>query len=289
MPRKLSNMWSPRRLLEDQYKGSMRKLLRCVSNLVDGINPQTPEEFLSTIDRLVTMDFFQEMAQIAARRMVTGVANENALSWREAAQKSHRGHEIYQMLLAEKRGALGSRIAQIVDENAKLISTFPQAISNNVAHWIEGEWTRGRRAQDLMEEMKTKYFGYSDARLMLIARTESSKASEALTAARCEVMGIPWYIWRATHDARVRLAHHKMDGVLCSFREPPNPERLAGEKRDYGAYQAGCLWNCRCASEPLLQLDYVQWPAKVHYQARIQRMTLHQFRMISGMQERRAA
>ena len=121
----------------------------------------------------------------------------------------------------------------------------------------------------------------SKSRISLIARTESSKASTALTEARAESLNLPWYVWRTSKDARVRSSHRHMDGVLIAWAEAPSPEALKGLK-SYGTYQAGNTFNCRCYPEPLIYLDQVSWPHKVYHNGTIREMTRSAFKKINS-------
>ncbi|WP_414859012.1 phage minor head protein [Paenibacillus elgii] len=145
---------------------------------------------------------------------------------------------------------------------------------------VLSESLKGTRASDIAQQIKVLFPEKSEASADLIARTETSKASSALTRARSESMGIYWYVWRTSDDSRVRDAHALMEGVLVKWTNPPSPERLDGEKRTYGHYHCGGIFNCRCYAEPVIDLDLIAWPAKVYYGGRIQKMSRKQFESI---------
>jgi uncharacterized protein with gpF-like domain len=67
-----------------------------------------------------------------------------------------------------------------------------------------------------------------------------------------------------------------MEGVLVNWKNPPSPEELAGEP-SVGKYHAGCIWNCRCYPEPIIDLDDVEWPSKVYHDGKIERMSRAKF------------
>ena len=118
--------------------------------------------------------------------------------------------------------------------------------------------------------------------VQLIARTEVSKASTALTRARAEELNLPAYIWRTSKDARVRPSHRQMDGVICFWDDPPAPEALAGIKSTLGNYNCGDAPNDRCYPEPMLRFDQVTWVHKVCRGGRIQMMTRAAFSSLAG-------
>ena len=67
-----------------------------------------------------------------------------------------------------------------------------------------------------------------------------------------------------------------MEGVLVNWNDPPSPEKLIGEK-DVGKYHAGNIWNCRCYSAPLLEIDDVKWPHEVYMNGKIKKMNRKEF------------
>jgi SPP1 gp7 family putative phage head morphogenesis protein len=143
---------------------------------------------------------------------------------------------------------------------------------------------KGRRASEIADDIRSRFSTGNKANVNLIARTEVSKTSTALTRARSEEIGLNCYIWRTSEDQRVRKSHDHMDGVIVFWRYPPSPEQLAGE-RSVGYYHAGEIFNCRCYPEPLISINDVQWPHKVYISGRIQSMTKSQFAALAGMKQ----
>ena len=102
-----------------------------------------------------------------------------------------------------------------------------------------------------------------------IARTEMGKAATALVQERCDRFGLGLYIWDTVDDWRVRDSHKNMEGVICAWDDPPNPEALAGEKTTYGSYHPSGIFNCRCVPLPIVELDDITFPARVHHHGTI--------------------
>jgi SPP1 gp7 family putative phage head morphogenesis protein len=116
----------------------------------------------------------------------------------------------------------------------------------------------------------------SENKAKMIARTETSRYSTALTEMRATSIGADWYVWRAVGDFRTRKGHKHMNRVLVNWSDPPSPEKLTGEKA-YGEYHAGETFNCRCYPEVVLDLDDVNFPAKVYWKGKIQTMKKDEF------------
>jgi SPP1 gp7 family putative phage head morphogenesis protein len=214
--------------------------------------------------------------------MATHLFTDAGRTWREAARQNSRGREIYEALRAETAaGAAGTAYQRIIRENAQLISTLPLHIAEDVTRYVAAESLKGRRPEDIAAEIQQMFPARSRARAELIARTETSKASSALTEARCEELDIQWYVWRTSKDQRVRDSHSLMDGVLVAWNDPPSPETL-NKERGYGKYHAGNTFNCRCYPEPLIELHHVTWPHDVYHSGKISKMTRAAFERLTG-------
>ncbi|WPS86474.1 phage minor head protein [Brevibacillus halotolerans] len=214
-------------------------------------------------------------------KMVTHLFSDAGRTWRQAAKTNSKGRLIFHALQKEMRGHIGAAVRLQAERNAAVIKSLPIDIAKQVNEHVLREVMKGTRSTEIALQIKEFFPEASEAKANLIARTEVSKTSTALTQARCEFVGADWYIWRTSEDSRVRDSHQLMDGVLVKWSNPPNPEKLDGVKRTFGHYHAGEIFNCRCYAEPVIDLDLINWPAKVHYDGRIQRMTRKQFEKIA--------
>lgn len=275
--------WSPRVSIEREYRISIRNIIRDVLNKISGMTDLTnPYEIVTSMHDLFSEEIVRDYALAAARRMITGLYIGNRRTWREAAREAMRGREIYEMLQAEMTGPVGDRVRELIEQNADLITSFPLDIAKRANSFIREEAEKGRRASAIADDLIEQFPDMAESRINLIARTETSKASTALTRARSEELGTVAYVWRSSKDARVRRSHRRMDGVIVLWNDPPSPEELDREKRSYGRYHAGDTFNCRCFPVPLLRLDRIQWPARVHVDGEIRRMTRHGFESLAG-------
>lgn len=227
-------------------------------------------------------NFIQGFASKLAANMITMVARGNSRSWREAATKASKGRVIYSMLKKEMQGNLGIRLHTLIHENSTLISTLPQNIAERTTLYIQKETMKGRRSEDIIKDIKPYMQHLRNFEVQRIARTEVAKADTAITQVRAESIGLNWYQWETSHDARVRPSHRLMNGVLVNWSDPPSPEALAHE-RSVGHYHAGNIYNCRCPALPVISLNQINWPCKVYRLGSIQRMTRSQFMLVSGL------
>jgi len=162
-----------------------------------------------------------------------------------------------------------------MDDNVGLIKSIPIDAAKRVHKLIKENQYVGLRSTDLIDEIM-RIGSISENKAKMIARTETSRYSTALTQMRSESIGADWYIWKAVGDFRTRKGHKRMDGVIVSWNDPPSPEKLVSEKA-YGEYHAGETFNCRCYPEPILDVDDVNFPAKVYRSGRIQTMKKDEF------------
>jgi SPP1 gp7 family putative phage head morphogenesis protein len=251
--------WQPKKKVEQQYYSDIRKIIERVIN--------------GKVNVIKAQEFLRKYSWQAAQRMITGLLFDGAQSWRQAARESMHGDRIYRALRGELNGPVGERVRALIKANASLISSLPSEVAEKVAQRIAEAQQSGERAENFSSAL-LGHLARSHARL--IARTETSKASTALTQARAEELGLQWWVWQSSQDQRVRLAHRKMQGVLCSWNDLPSPELLIGQKSE-GHYAAGNIYNCRCYPEPLLYLDQISWPHRVYSAGRVRYATRAEF------------
>ena len=277
----------------DRHAESYRRALRSLINRFDGqvsdADFQDPLELLDAFDAYWLDDSTRALILQAIARMITGQAVENARSWREAARISTKGRFIYEQLRKDISGPLAGRMQELLAGNALLISSVPPEVRQRAAIFIAEETQKGLRAKEIARSLQDHFPDLSAGRLALIARTEASKSWTVLTQARAEDIGLAWYVWRTSKDARVRAAHRNLDEVIVSWNEAPAPEALIHVKSTLGSGNAGNFPNCRCVPEPLLDLLQVPFPARVYTSGRIVRLTQAQFLAIAGRRLERAA
>lgn len=274
----MAALWAPKLMIEKRYTRSIRKIMKQFELLAEG--KTEPEEILAAWKDCAASAAYQKAAEDIAMKMVTHLFEDGQKTWRQAARANGMGREIYAALRQEFIGPTGGRYHDLIRQNAQLIKTLPLDTAEHITKYVAKQYKRGLRAEEIAERIQLMFPEKTKANAELIARTEVSKASTALTQYRCEDMGIKWYIWRTSEDQRVRDSHDKMEGILIRWDDPPNPEALNNE-RSYGYYHAGNTFNCRCYPEPLIELHYTSWPHKVYYGGRIQMMTLMQFKRIA--------
>lgn len=285
MASKPQDFTPPRRIETDYFQQIERALYKTLSISKES----TPLEILNAFANIHrSIPVLEKLGARLAERMVTQLRVSNAHSWRAAAAKASRGREIYQLLRREMYTGVGTRVRELVAENAQLISSLPAKIRQEIDSEILRLQQEGERPEVIAQFIHQRIPKITKVRAALVARTETGKASVALTQARSENLKIEWYQWQTSEDQRVRDSHRLMDKVLVAWNNPPSPESLVHEK-SYGHYPPGGIFNCRCDAYPLVSLDQVSWPARVYSNGIIQRMSRREFAQFSGIERRVAA
>ena len=254
--------WEPKRRLEIQFQNALIEIGKHTQGLIEGLTD--PFDILATVKSLLKNMVFHRCADEMATKMVAGLFSAGEKTWRLAARENSNGRVIYDALRRELQGPVGGSVNFQIQRNAEIIKSLPLDIAKQITDYISEETIKGRRAGAIAEDLILRFPDVTKSKAKLIARTEVSKTSTALTQARCENVGLSWYRWRTSEDGRVRGSHRIMNGVLIKWADPPSPERLEGLKNAPAPYHAGCVWNCRCYAEPVVNLDYVKFPVKVY-------------------------
>ena len=113
------------------------------------------------------------------------------------------------------------------------------------------QWMNGNISPDEFSWYSARMPFY---RRELIARTETIKASNAITDAIYNEWGVPKKEWIATMDDRVRDTHAQANGQVVSTNRP---FEVGGEQLMYPGDPSGSpenILNCRCTEVPVLEL-----------------------------------
>lgn len=270
------SIWRQSRRIENEYLKTLYTLCDMFKKIAQSVG-EDQALYMQRMNQFQNSYQYEKYIMSAVKRMVIPIADINAKTWREAARKSTRGRFLYDLLMEELQQGKDILINDQLLENAALIKTLPNDIAEKVVKDIADEALKGKRARSIEKIIRQETDKHSRASARLIARTEVAKTQSALTRVRAQSLDMQWYIWRTALDGnRVRPSHRLMEGVLVNWNDPPSPEALVGEK-SVGNYHAGNIWNCRCFSEVLVDIDDVKWPHKVYRNGQIQMMSKREF------------
>ena len=288
MPDKRGTTFGGSGRLEKQYGAAIGRI---VKRILAPIKPeQTLEEWLAEIAQRSQAADVQEASNLLASRMTKWVATKNMRTWREAAAKSQRSRELYRLLQHEMQGPVGIQVQRLIQANADYISSVPLDAARVLVDEVTRAQQSGARASTVARMLKNRFPQLLKSRVHLISRTETAKASTALTQARCAELNIQFYQWLTAKDGnRVRHSHQKMEGVIVPWSDPPAPDTLfptplkhGGTSRStLGHYHAGECPNCRCTQRVVLALEDIEFPARVYYDGAVHRVpTKQQFKQL---------
>lgn len=264
--------WAKLLSVENEFRRALKKLVKIFADLAEESEGDTAE-YQKKMSAFQQSSAFKRYINATVRRMVVGTNGARNRTWRAAARKAMKGDRVYKLFRESFSAVQKEMISKQVEENARLIRTLPEDIAGKVTRNIADLALRGMRSAEIAKRLKHYTEKHSRASINLIARTETSKTSTALTRVRSEALGVRGYIWRTALDGlRVRKSHRIMEGVLVFWDNPPSPELLVGEKY-VGRYHAGEIWNCRCYPEPVIDLDDLHFPVKVYLHNTIQKMS----------------
>ena len=177
--------------------------------------------------------------------MLADVSRRNERAWAE------HGRDIGRELGAVIRDTpVGGVFRALLRDQVGLIQSIPLDAAERVHASVQKGMLSGERSATLARSLSEQQ-SIPIWRAKLIARTEVSRASVALTRARAEAIGSKGYIWRTVGDADVRPDHKRMEGEFVPWGLPPS----FPSEPTLGAYHAGAGPNCRCYPEPVLP-DY---------------------------------
>jgi SPP1 gp7 family putative phage head morphogenesis protein len=134
-------------------------------------------------------------------------------------------------------------LSSAMKENVQLIKSIPSQLLDETEELISEHLADGARVETIANALQSR-FEIAQRRAETIARTESSKLAAQLTEQRATSVGIDYYIWSTSLDARVRDSHKAMEGTHQRFDDPPTPP---GEDE---AVNPGEAFNCRCTALP---------------------------------------
>ena len=266
----MAAMEAERRKNERMYK---RMLMPCVRQIDKQIADQEePSKLIARLRQFSESLAFLKIVERAVSKMVKSVGFSVRGTWKQAAKSSIHGKTVQSSLRNDVHNtAVRAAASEIVANNSRLIKTVPQDIASQFPDYALQMTTKGVRPAEIVEEMKKKAPQLAAYQIRRIARTESAKAATAMMQARCQAIGCEWYLWHTCEDERVRSTHAHMEGVLCRWSDPPNPEVLFPAKgiKAHGAYHPGGIYNCRCIALPMIDPEDIRFPCKAHVRGRI--------------------
>lgn len=227
------------------YERALRQVTKQIGNIVKGHlmdDPLNPDKVRSLQQALRTYgNLIGPWALHLVNNVLRQVDAQDKYAWRQHTLK------MSQELRRELQEAPISNVFKnLIQQNVELIKSIPEKAAERVGILVQENMMHSERASEIAKRiMNTEHVTLS--RAMLIARTETSKASLALTQARAQHVGSDGYIWRTSGDMIVRDSHKRMNGVFVEWDDPPTLDNMTGH--------AGGFPNCRCWTDVVIPED----------------------------------
>lgn len=229
----------PVKATEKAYERALRKIARHAADIVDmfsdGAEIANPAAMMKALN-----DYARMIEPWAAKTAGKMIASTQASVERTIKAQSR---EIAKELAAWLRTDSGQVAKALQMAQVDLIKSIPLESGLRAQNLAMQAVTGGRRPAEVAAEI-ARTNEVTQSRAMLIARTESAKASAVITESRAKAVGATHYIWRTAQDSDVRESHAEMEGEVVSYDNPPILDGMQGH--------AGEFPNCRCYQEPVI-------------------------------------
>lgn len=227
--------WRKARNAERAYGAELRKVARAVGDIVKG-SPDDVDGLVSSLRRYA--EIVRPWARAAGQRMISQVANADRKAW-----EAHTGQTGRALRAELRQEPTGPRVQELLDQQVKLIASLPEGAAERIRGLGLDAVSKGLRPEAILPDiLATGEIAMNRAKV--IARTETGRASTAITQARAERVGSQGYIWRSSEDGDVRPSHRAMNGKMVRWDDPPTLDKIKAH--------AGAGIQCRCYPEPLL-------------------------------------
>lgn len=229
-------------LAEKAFARKLKKVAKEVGKIVNRLAPRGKVKDFPALKK--ALDRYSRMigpwAALTAKSMIAEVAQRDSYAWAEMGREMGRSLRS-EILIAPIQPALDKMLL----EQVALIKSLPTQEATRVHHLMIEGMVGGRRAaetaKDIMRSGKV-----TEARALLIARTETTRTATTVVEARSTYVGSEGYFWRTADDSDVRQEHKKLNGKFIPWNLPP----IAGPNGQ--RYHAGAGPNCRCYPEPVI-------------------------------------
>jgi SPP1 gp7 family putative phage head morphogenesis protein len=237
--RRQRRAWAHSRRAEEHYAAQLRRLARQIEMLINGVAEDQPPTMIEHM-LWAYAELIEPWANATAARMLADIDQRGRRAWAQHSRTMSRA-------LAEEieTAPTGEILRRLQQEQVTLIKSLPLKAAQRVHDIAEKGILNASRGEDIVADiMRTGHVMRSRAEL--IARTETSRVASNLTESRARYVGSSSYIWHTVGDSDVRDDHKRLNGKIFEWNNPPVADKKSGARA-----HPGCIFNCRCYSEPL--------------------------------------
>lgn len=248
----IKGKFDPSKTAERDFYRSLKKVAQASGHIID----QLTEGATIHDDRALQAalaEYARKLGPWAARQSAKLIGQVQKQNKRAYQQKSKAIGAALQLQVAEQ--PVGATAAKLMEEQVALIQSIPieagrraQKIALEAAY----AGTRAEASEDTIAELQRE-MGLSTevatSRALLIARTETARATASINQARAVAVGSGQYRWHNSGDGAVRDSHRiykgkRLQGMIFDWDHPPTLD-------DGMTGHPGTFPNCRCFAEPI--------------------------------------
>ena len=230
---------TPTKASEKRYASDLRKIAKASSML---IMSHVDDWRFDSSALILLAKYAESLTPWAMRTASKMLSDTNSNSDRFFSSQMKSIGKEYNRQLAES--IAGMKAKQLQNEQVELIKSIPIKAGLRAQELSQQAVADGKRAAEVAREI-ARTNEVTESRAMLIARTETAKASATFNETRALSVGSKGYIWRTAEDGDVRETHAQLDGQYFTWDNPPCIE-------DEGCHHPGEIWNCRCWAEVVI-------------------------------------
>ncbi len=212
-------IWEPPRRIEQEYRRAIEAVtykINCIFNQGNNI-----EEVVRLLKAFSKDYRFVKFCEATASRLETHLHRNNSIKWKQmlsagAGKKfqSNRhiaeyylnrlegeknlffkqGNNMFEAFQAYLQTGKGEFLAKQIEQNAKLITTLPEVLANDVSEWSAQQAIRGMRNSDIAKELEKMFPEHTKASAALITQTETAKINTQITQMQSIDAGVICYV-----------------------------------------------------------------------------------------------
>ena len=153
--------------------------------------------------------------------------------------------------------AVNEYLKASIADNTRLIKSIPEQYLAQVDSIVIGNMRSGLRPSTIESQLSDQ-FGVTKRRAKMIARDQSSKASNGLARKRMQSSGFEYFQWVTSKDERVRSRHSKIANKVTKYgkgiyRWDDLPLSDKGEP-----IAPGDDYQCRCIARPVTKAEVLK-------------------------------
>lgn len=226
------------RSLVQSVKSDILPAYKSSAKLFDAKQHDDLNERSFTSSRLLS-NYLAGVAITTVKRILSLEAKRHSKTFVQSA-KSSLGIDISSVV---SDADLSAYLEAAALKNAGLIRGLSDDAIKRIQYAVLDAHMKGLTVK-ILQKVLSEQFGILDRRAKFIASDQLSKLNAGMNKFRHKQAGIEQYIWRDSHDERVRPLHRSLEGKQYKYDEPTGAE---------GGLAPGEPPRCRCIAQAIVE------------------------------------